>query len=102
MTWINELKPYTKNIIINHTEKSILLVHPHFESGIKGFRHLIKAIKNNTYKGYQVQAVGFCTLPGARIIKQLQKIINKFDTVDYTILNFRGILSSYTLTVQFK
>lgn len=100
MDWINLIKPYTKRTIINHKDKSILLVHPHFEPGIKGYKMFLRSLKQNKYSGYRVEAVGFASIKGLLIIKSIEKYLKKFAIVEE--INIRTDISSAIYRIRLK
>lgn len=104
MSWLDILRDNTHNIYINDETKTITLVHPHWSTGKdKGkYRHLLKEIKRNSYKGYHVSVFGFISLEGMIIVARLQNFLNQLNDVDYTKLNINKSLATYNLEVQFR
>lgn len=103
-TWLEVLKPNTKYITHNRLTKTINLIHPHWskDKSTSKFRHLLKAIKANTYTGYLVIATGFITIEGLTIAHRIQQYINKLDNVEYTKFNYNINQGTYSLEVKFK
>lgn len=102
--WINTLTPYTRDIRIDHSTKTIYLTHPHW-SNYKDkylYRKLIKELKCNSLKGYEAQAIGFYTLEGLIILHRLTQYLNKLSNVETATLTHKPNLGSYILQVKFK
>lgn len=102
MTWLNDLKPYTKRIIINKQDRKILLVHPHFKQGTLTFRQLLKKLRSNPYNGYTIEACGFASIKGILILKMIERYLNKLDNVSSVKLNVSISTAVYNLQVNFK
>lgn len=102
--WIDILKPNTANIRIDRKQKYILLIHPHWskDKSIGLFRQLLKAVKNNSYYGYEVEATGFISLEGLIIASRMQDYFNRLSNVEYTKFNHNFNQGTYSLIVKFK
>lgn len=100
--WIELIRPYTKHIVIDKQKRGILLIHPHFQKGKTGYKELIKALINNQYHDYNVQATGFASLRGLIIIKTLVNHLQKLKVIDNYSLSHHLPSPVYTLTVILK
>lgn len=100
--WIELIRPYTKHIVIDKQKRGILLIHPHFQKGKTGYKELIKALINNQYHNYNVQATGFASLRGLIIIKTLVNHLQKLKVIDNYSLSHHLPSPVYTLTVILK
>lgn len=103
-TWLEILKPNTKYIKINHINRSISLIHPHWskDKDKSIYRQLLKAIKQNPFKSYTVSAIGFMSVDGLIILNRLQNFIDKLPGVETTELKHNIHQGMYTLIVKFK
>lgn len=100
--WLDLIKPYTKRTIINNKNKTITLVHPHFQSGTIHLRKLLKSIKHNQFTSYQVECVGFMSIKGALIIKMIERTLKKYDNIEFVKSNINIESGIYELTIKFR
>lgn len=103
MSWIDEIKPYTKRIYIDHSKKHIMLVHPHFNPGKRSFINLLHSIKQDVkYNGYTVECVGFASIKGMLILKSIERFLNRLNSVRSVSLNANVSTALYDLKVEFN
>lgn len=100
--WLEIIKPYTKRTVVNSKNKTIFLLHPHFEEGFHGYRALIKGLKNNIHNGYSVECSGFATIKGYIILKKIYDHLIRFNNINDIHLNISRSLDTYTLKIKFK
>lgn len=101
MDWLELIKPYTQTISINHSNKNIILVHPHFKTGTLGYRQLLKSIKYNKYKDYTVTCIGLTSVYGSIILSSLKRYLDKQDNVEYVKLVCNLDSATYNMSVKF-
>lgn len=101
--WLELIKPYTKQIIINGIEKRITLVHPHFDRGPSHYKKLITTLThNNIHLSYLVECVGFASIYGFNILDRIFKHLLHSPNIDYVHLDTNIKLGTYHLKVKFK
>lgn len=102
MNWIELIKPYTKTIDVNQQTKTIILVHPHFQTGKQGFRLFLKALRNNSYKGYKVTVLGYLSLKGKVILLAIINYLQRYNLIYSCSFKNRFPSPLYSLEVQFN
>ena len=101
--WLDLIQPYTKKIIINKEEKSILLVHPHFDRGTTNYKKLILALINShSFPSYSVECVGFASIYGFNILYRIYKHLINSKNIDYVHLDTNIERQTYHLKFKFK
>lgn len=100
--WIELIRPYTKHIVIDKQKRGILLIHPHFQKGKTGYKELIKALINNQYHNYNVQATGFASVRGLVIIRAIMKHLEKQQVISSFKLIHSLPSPLYTVTTKLK
>jgi len=103
MNWLEFIKPYTKRILINNVEKTITLVHPHFNKGQDNYRTLLKLLsQKNIYSQYTVECIGFASIKGFIILEHIEEHLKKSKNIEGVNLNSNLFNSTYNLQFKFK
>lgn len=100
--WIEELRPNTKQINVNHALKYIFILHPHYHTGKAGLRRLIRLVEKTKYNGYTVEIVGYCNIKGALILEMIDRYLRSHDIIEASKLSVNLPSPQYTYTIKFK
>lgn len=100
--WLDLIKDTTKYIVTNTKEKRLTLIHPHFKTGKRYYKELIRTLENNDYHGYRVEIIGFASLKGLLILNRLMKHLHKLDIVSYYNIECNFPNPIYTINLTLK
>ena len=97
---LKSISGYTHNELF----KMIVMVHPHWYEGSKGYKLFIKAMKETIelMPGYLFNITGLCSYKGVRLLECIEQHLKRNDNVQSVKLEFRNNHSLYTLIIKVK
>lgn len=100
------VRSLTKLVAISHDKiaKIVSLIHPHWDTGLSGYRKFIRSMKETfeVMPGYLFIVTGCCTFKGAYILGTIFKHIKQDDNIESVDLNFYDNHSCYCLKIKVK